>query len=133
MVSKKDLLKQFHVVLQQTGSSKTKLLSQYNCTSSKDLTEEQLINLINQMNDSAHTWRRRLMGVIGAWLRKRNIQHDAIYIKKIACRACDASDFNAIPIAKMSAVYNRFCDANKAIVQTDKTIKELSLLTPNPN
>lgn len=112
------LLKRFHTLLGKAGISragKEGLLAGYGVESSKDLSVAELIQCCNyldmQLNpklaelDAA---RKRLMASIGGWLRAMHVNHDAKYIKAVACRAAKRDNFNEIPFVQLRSLYASF-------------------------
>ena len=112
------LIKRFHTLVGRTGigsAGKEGLLAGYGVESSKDLSVSELIECCNyldmQLNpklaelDKA---RKRLMASIGAWLRAMHVNHDASYIKAVACRAAKRDNFNEIPFEQLRSLYASF-------------------------
>ena len=99
-------------VNKMSESDKEALLSSYGVESSKELTDRDLIDIINKLTSKesyeADQWRKRVMASIGAWLRSQNREDNANYIKAIACQATGYSNFNKIPINRLVAVYYEF-------------------------
>lgn len=99
------------------------LLDAFGAASSKDLNEAQLKRLISILegntNQEADRWRKRVMAVIGSWLRNRSIQDNPDFIKAIACRAAGCKNFNSISIARLRQVYFEFMRKEEVARLTD--------------
>ncbi len=93
---------------------------------------EQHITDNNQKLVKLDRHRKRVIAVIGAWLRSRNKPENIMAIKAIACRAARADNFNEIPLGKLRAIYEEWKNKNAVSVETDAVIgeieNELSLL-----
>lgn len=121
-IKRRKLLAKYHLLCQQLGMTEEDRIAQlencYNVTSSRELTDRQLIDaidsLLQAMHSDAHIWRRRVMAAIGAYLRRMNLPENADNIKSIACRAANVSNFNRIPVSKLRALYNEFAKQNRA-------------------
>jgi len=127
------LLKKFHAYLGQTGKAreiKEGLLAGYRVESSKDLSVAQLVEccdflytLLNPKLAELDTARKRLMASIGGWLRAMHVNHDAKYIKAIACRAAKRDSFNEIPFEQLRSLYASFNKMSKDL----SNVKELTV------
>ena len=112
--TKNDLIRRFHAVCKANGKKDyevEELLNSFNVTSSKHLSEEQLLKAI-AIVDKSDMWRKRVIAVIGAYLRGLNREENMDTIKAIALRACSCKDFNRIPISKLRALYYEFKNKN---------------------
>ena len=108
---KSALIKQYHTVCHINGLKQTEkdaILLAYGVESSKDLTEQQLTEIISRLSDDANHWRKRLIAAVGAWLRKINKAEDINIIKGIACRATGYYEFNKIPVSSLRNIYYEF-------------------------
>lgn len=117
---KKALLKQYHTVCHLNGlnaDDKDAILVANGVTSSTELSEMQLQEIINKLSTDANQWRKRVFAAIGAWLRTINKAESPDIIRSIACRASKHDDFNKIPVSQLRSVYYEF-------VQQTKTRKE---------
>jgi hypothetical protein len=113
---KADLIRQYHTICQVNGlnqADKEAILEQYNVKSSRDLTEEQLAEVIAYLNSIPDNWRKRLMAAIGGYLRSVNKDQNINIIKAIACRASGYDDFNRIPVSRLRDVYYEFVRKQK--------------------
>lgn len=132
----KKLLSKYHVLcktLNMDADNKAVILQQYGVESSKDLTDYQLIDIINKLTANVPTdhdkWRKRVIAVIGAWLRSINKPENIDEIKAIACRATGCNNFNSITVSKLRIVYNEFVNKNKIKETIDKQISEILVET----
>jgi hypothetical protein len=126
------LLRKFHAVCKQYGltdADKDAIKMSYQVESSKDFTERQLIDIITKIekqnvgNGTAmNQWRKRVIAVIGAWLRYTNKAEGIEIIKAIACRASGANDFNAITEAKLRIIYNEWLEKNKVFTRVNTIV-----------
>ena len=62
--------------------------------------------------------RRRVIAAISEWVDKLGYTFDSReakvrYVIKIACRAANCGNFNAIPESRLSAIYNLYCKRNE--------------------
>lgn len=109
---KKTLIIIYHSVCHLRGMSeqdRDNLLSGYGATSSKELNEKQLLEIIEKLQQDVNLWRRRVMAAVGAWLRSVNREDNLEVIKAIATRAASAKTFNTITQSELVRVYNEFC------------------------
>ncbi len=126
-MNRRGLIIKYHTICKLkglTGDEKGALLDAFGVDSSKDLSDAQLIRLIDKLQDNrndheADLLRKRVMAVIGSWLRNRNIQDNAEFIKAIACRASGYKEFNKIPNARLSQVYFEFMRKEEVARLTD--------------
>lgn len=122
-MDKKKLLIKFHTVCSNKGMTadeKDSLLEGAGVESSKELSEAQLSRLIDKLQDGlkdseADRWRKRVMGVIGSWLRNRSMQDSDVLIKAIACQAAGTDNFNKISITKLTRIYAEWREKEKTI------------------
>lgn len=61
---------------------------------------------------------KRVIAAICKWVDRlgytfNSPEHKITYVKGVACRASNCSDFNAIPESALSAIYNLYCKRNK--------------------
>lgn len=121
----KSLLKKFHTLCTIRGmkpEEKDAILAAYKVESSKDLTEKQLLEIINSLESGPDQWRKRVLAAVGSWLRSINKEDNAPIIKGIACRATGYDDFNRIPVSRLRDLYYEF--SKKA-----NTVKTINLVT----
>ena len=88
-------------------------------------TMEQYITDVSSEQIKLDKARKRVIAAIGAWLRSRNKTENIAVIKAIACRAAKVNDFNAIPIGKLRALYEEWCNKNKISLETEGVILEI--------
>jgi hypothetical protein len=69
--------------------------------------------------------RKRVIAVIGAWLRNRNKIGSIALIKAIACRAAKTDRFNDIPLYKLRALYSEWKGKGEISVEVDKVIMDI--------
>jgi hypothetical protein len=134
------LLKRFHTLCTKLAIKpyeKEAIVSTYGCISSKDLTVKQLAMACDSLDKRLNPeivevdrWRKRVMGVIGGWLRIMSVEQTAEKIKGIACRATNAANFNAIPKERLINIYYAFLKKQKDFKAVDGIAKEeLEILT----
>jgi hypothetical protein len=134
------LIKRFHAMMGKAGvdqENKLVILAQYGVDSSKDLTISQLSEICNALDrqlkpqaGEMDMWRKKVIGVIGSWLKKLNKENDMPAIRGIACRATGNSNFNAIPKERLISLYYAFRNKSKDIDFVEKiTAEEIELQT----
>lgn len=124
---KTELIKKYHTLCTVRGMNKDDrdtLLAAYSVTSSKELTEFQLIDICNKLKAEPDRWRKKALAAVGAWLRSTNQSETMDKIKGIACRAAGCNNFNAIPVSRLRDLYYEF--SKKA-----RTVKNIELITSN--
>ena len=78
----------------------------------------------------AQAWRRRVMAVIGQYLRNLRKMESVCVIKAIACRAAQYDDFNLIPAQRLQNVYYTFLNKNKDFNRIgDMVYKDIEIIT----
>lgn len=112
------LLRKFHTLCTRNGVSadqKLALIGSFGVESSKDMTSAQLLEACDLLEKIADPkaekqarLRKRVMASIGAWLKAIGKEADADYIKSVACRAAGIDNFNRIPAARLTNLYNLF-------------------------
>lgn len=118
------LLKKFHTLcarLKMDADMKLALISGYGVESSKDLTNAELLELCDRLNEilnpeNAKTdkMRKRVIAAIGGWLRMIGKGDEGInYIKGVACQAAKVDNFNKIPLERLTTIYNMFLRKQK--------------------
>lgn len=122
--NQKWLLKKFHTLctrLNMDADMKLALLSGYGVESSKDLSNEELTQLCDHLNDILNpedkkrdAARRRVIAAIGGWLKLIGKGNEGVeYIKNIACRAAKVDNFNHISLERLTTIYNMFLKRQK--------------------
>lgn len=122
--NQKWLLKKFHTLctrLNLDADMKLALLSGYGVESSKDLSNAELTELCDHLNDILNPedakrdkMRKRVIAAIGGWLRLIGKGDEGVdYIKGVACRAAKVDNFNKIPLERLTNIYNMFLRKQK--------------------
>lgn len=118
------LLKKFHTLcarLNMDADMKLALISGYGVESSKDLTNAELLELCDHLNEilnpedaKTDKMRKRVIAAIGGWLRMIGKGDEGInYIKGVACQAAKVDNFNKIPLEHLTTIYNMFLRKQK--------------------
>lgn len=118
------LLRKFHTLctrLNMDAEMKLALISGYGVESSKDLTNAELLELCDKLNDILNPedakrdkMRKRVIAAIGGWLRLIGKGNEGVdYIKGIACRAAKTEKFNQISYDRLTTLYNMFLKRQK--------------------
>lgn len=134
----KRLLKKFHTLCGVVGINsehKEVILEGCGVTSSKDLSNEQLMQLCNELDrltdpkqEELNRWRKRLIVAISSYFKAMNYDANIDKIKATACRAAQTEYFNKIPLDKLRSLYNAFkyrakdLNATKVTFATDISI-----------
>lgn len=122
--NQKWLLKKFHTLctrLNLDADMKLALLSGYGVESSKDLSNAELTELCDHLNDILNPEdakrdkvRKRVIAAIGGWLRLIGKGDEGVdYIKSVACRAAKTENFNQISYDRLTTIYNMFLKRQK--------------------
>ncbi len=121
--NQKWLLKKYHSLcyrLNMTADDKLALLSAYGVESSVDLTNGQLTEICDRLNDILNPedakrdkMRKRVIAAIGGWLRLIGKEEGVAYIKSVACRAAKTENFNHISLERLTTIYNMFLKRQK--------------------
>jgi hypothetical protein len=130
------LIRKFHALCYKNGidaENKKVIIAGYGVDSTSELTEAQLIELCNRLEGVApktneqDACRKRVMAVIGAWLRSNGLAEGDDAIKAVACRAAKAKtkDFNKLSTAALNRVYNEFRLKNETAAEVAKMKNEL--------
>jgi hypothetical protein len=69
--------------------------------------------------------RKRLIAVIFSHLEKNGYKPNMEYVKKVACKAAKADNFNNIPLSTLKSLYRRFGEKNMQI-QLNELINSIS-------
>lgn len=118
------LLKKFHTLcarLNMDADMKLALISGYGVESSKDLTNAELLELCDRLNEilnpedaKTDKMRKRVIAAIGGWLRMIGKGDEGInYIKGVACQAANTDNFNKISLERLTTIYNMFLRKQK--------------------
>ena len=122
--NQKWLLKKYHSLcfrLKMTADDKLALLSAYGVESSVDLTNEQLTEVCDRLNDILNPedakrdkMRKRVIAAIGGWIRMIGKGNEGVaYITSVACRAAKTENFNHISLDRLTTIYNMFLKRQK--------------------
>ena len=132
--TRKMMLKKFHTICGKAGIDDTEkrvIVVSYECTSSRDLTAQQLMDAIEkierQMNPRAEEfdrWRKRVIASIFAWRKAVGRNATMGEVKAIACRAAEVRSFNDIPMERLRSIYNAFTKKAKDIQFVDMITSE---------
>lgn len=117
--NQKWLLKKYHSLCFRLGMSaddKLALLSGYGVGSSVDLSNAELTEICDRLNEMANPedakldrMRKRVIASIGGWLRMIGKGNEGTaYIKGVACQAAKVDNFNKIPLERLTTIYNMF-------------------------
>jgi hypothetical protein len=126
----------YHVLcrkLELRPDEKAAMLESYGCESSKDLSINDLIDVIGKLELQLNpellkldTWRKRVIASIDGYLVKINYGKANInLIKSIAVRAAEAKTFNEIPLARLMNIYYAFVNKQKDTANVDLITSEL--------
>lgn len=118
------LLRKFHTLctrLNMDADMKLALISGYGVESSKDLSNEELLELCDKLNgilnpesEKIDKMRKRVIASIGGWFRLIGKGNAGIsYIKGVACQAAKVDNFNKIPLERLTNIYNMFLRKQK--------------------
>jgi hypothetical protein len=138
---KKQLIKKFHVLLGKNGlgnDAKEGILAGYGVEHTNELSamqlEEACRTLENQQTKKQFSsdidkWRKRAIGAAFEVAKQLGYGLGIEGAKAMVLRACakEFHTFNAIPQARLQAVYNAFKLNLKDFKETDKLIEELIL------
>lgn len=117
---KKDLIKQFHTVLNKNGMmhEKPQILESAGVESTKDLNEAELQELIDILSGEMDKWRKRVIAAIFNYCRDINCTYDIKKVKALAVRSAGAEykTFNDIPKSRLRDIYNEFRKKNRVTV-----------------
>ena len=113
------LLRKFHSLcyrLNLSADDKLSLLSAYDVESSVDLSNTELTELCDRLNEILNPkdakldkMRKRVLAAIGGWLRMIGKGDEGMtYIKGVACQAAKVDNFNKISLERLTTIYNMF-------------------------
>lgn len=135
--NQKWLLRKFHTLcsrLNMDADMKLALISGYGVESSKDLTNEELTQLCDRLNEMVNPedgkrdrMRKRVIASIGGWLKLIGKDNEGIsYIKSVACRAAQVENFNQISLERLTTIYNMFLKKQKDAKAVNKVCGEIA-------
>jgi hypothetical protein len=138
-ITKKQLLKTYHSICASKGLQdyeKEAILDGYHVTSSADLSERQLRDVIaklsNGVQNEGDRWRKRVLASVGAWLEIQGKVNDKKTIVAIALRAAGGyKQFNQIPVSRLRDLYYEFLGKQKVarnVRELPDNIQELEKL-----
>ena len=113
------LLRKFHSLcyrLNLSADDKLAMLSAYDVESSVDLSNAELTELCDRLNEILNPedakldkMRKRVLAAIGGWLRMIGKGDEGMnYIKGVACQAVKVDNFNKISLERLTTIYNMF-------------------------
>ena len=113
------LLRKFHSLcyrLNLSADDKLAMLSAYDVESSVDLSNTELTELCDRLNEILNPkdakldkMRKRVLAAIGGWLRMIGKGDEGMnYIKGVACQAAKVDNFNKISLERLTTIYNMF-------------------------
>jgi len=127
------MLKRFHTLcsgLKMDEETKRGIVHAYGKESSKDLTAKELTELCVKLEKDLNpefaemdVWRKRLIKVVGEWLKAMGKKNDIGTVKAVACRAAGVKGFNSIPQHRLCSLYNAF----KTKLKDLKTVEEMTV------
>lgn len=131
------LLKKFHTLcarLNMDADMKLALISGYGVESSKDLTNAELLELCDHLNEilnpedaKTDKMRKRVIAAIGGWLRMIGKGDEGInYIKGVACQAAKVDNFNKIPLERLTTIYNMFLRKQKDAKSVNEVAEKIA-------
>jgi len=120
----KGLIKKFHTICGRLGMTEEErramLSANYGVASSLDMTASQLMELCNALDGrlrpaagDTDRWRKRLIAAIFGYFKAMGRQTDMSEVKRVACRAAEASDFNRIQLERLRSLYYAFRNRKK--------------------
>ena len=131
------LLKKFHTLcarLNMDADMKLALISGYGVESSKDLTNAELLELCDHLNEilnpedaKTDKMRKRVIAAIGGWLRMIGKGDEGInYIKGVACQAEKNDNFNKISLERLTTIYNMFLRKQKDAKSVNEVAEKIA-------
>jgi hypothetical protein len=120
------LVKKYHVLCGRLGLTeedrRAMLTANYGAVSSLDLTEAELMELCDALDRQLRPeagemdrWRKRLLGAIFGYFKAIGRATDMAEVKRVACRAAEATEFNRIPIERLRSLYSAFRKRHKDV------------------
>jgi hypothetical protein len=129
------LLKKYHTlcsVLNISAENKKVIVGEYGKSSSRELSWAELSEICTNLEklqsgkqgSELDKARKRVIAVIGAYLRQTGQKESIDIIKGIACRATSYAKFNDIPIERLRNIYYCFKNKNEDKKNIDSLIGE---------
>ena len=125
---KNQLIKKLHAIKCEIGLTNdqyTSVLESFGVVSSKDLSIDELVRMIDLLrgsNPDDDKWRKRCIAAIGAYLRVTNRKENTDLIKGIACKASGYANFNKIPTSRLRDIYYEFSRKAKLTANITKMV-----------
>lgn len=126
----RDLIRKYHAVAHEAGlgeAEKRAILDSYGVTSSRDLSQHQLIDVIasisSRMDEHRDKLRKRLIASIGRYLRTIGYNENIITIKSVAEQAAGCP-FNKIPPERLGSLIFAFNHKVKDIEMVETLTQE---------
>lgn len=128
---KNRLIKKYHILIGKVGMSeneKQTLLEQWNVTSSKDMTIDQLLQLCNLLEkftspeeSELAKWQKWARDMVKSYGKSLGMTYSDEYAEAIICRSTGKKSFGSVTKNRLVGIYNQFKKA-----KNDKTcIKNL--------
>jgi hypothetical protein len=133
----RDLIRKYHAVAHEAGlgeAEKRAILESYGVTSSRDLSQHQLIDVIagisSKMDEHKDRLRKRLIAAVGRYLRTIGYNENIITIKSVVEQAAGCP-FNRIPPERIRSLIFAFNNKVKDLERVDEITKEVLKLKRN--
>jgi len=126
---KNKLIKKYHVLIGKTGMNdddKRTLLSQWDVTSSKEMSIDQLLQLCNLLekftspeDSELVKWQKWSRDMVKSYGKSLGVNYTDGYAEAIICRSTGKNSFNSISKNRLVGIYNQFKKAknDKSIIQ----------------
>lgn len=115
---KNKLIKKYHVLVGKTGMSdedKHTLLTQWNVSSSKDMTIDQLQQLCNLLDKFTSPqeselvkWQKWARDMVKSYGKSLGMTYTDAYAEAIICQSTGKKSFSAISKNRLVGIYNQF-------------------------
>ena len=132
---KNRLIRKFHTLLAKGGISneeKQAMLASYGVTSSREMNTYELLELCDRLSrslspreQSRDKWLRRLMAIVGVYLKETDHQPTAEMIGAVIRRAAKAESLRTIPEDRLRSLYNAFNHRVKDLQRVDEITAHL--------
>lgn len=133
--TKKKLIQRFHIELRKGGMmhQKPDILETFGVDSTKELEEEELQHIIDQLSGQADKWRKRVLAAIFGWCEAINLKYNIRQVKAIASRATGYKRFNDIPVSRLRDLYYEFVKKSRTTVAAKNWKEEMTNYIENYN
>lgn len=121
------------IIYEHSGGKTTSLSEMWNEYPAQysDMIEAMKRDRRNRMDhyfDEQDKWRKRVIAVIAQTIDRAGYQFEdnkkkMDYIKRLACRAGNCSEFNRIPLSRLQGLYNYFLERNKLNRDQDPSVE----------